>query len=228
MVSLSRLCGILVVGLLFAGCSKTDGTQSAAAAPNGTAGTTPAPVTSIISATIALQGTPPATATVGDQYSFQPTVNSNSVNLSFTSTGLPSWLTLNSSSGVLAGTPSVTDEGTTGHITITANAGSASATTTPFTIRVVAPPSGDTGSVKLSWVAPTENTDGTPVSELAGYRIYYGTNPSELTESITIAGATATTYVVDGLAAGTYYFSVMAYTSTGLNSGLSSVADESI
>jgi hypothetical protein len=230
MVSFSRLTGLFIIALLCAACTKDD-TADSAAAPSGTAGappSSPAPTTAAISATLSLAGTPPATATVGDVYSYQPTVTTNSSNLSFKSTGLPSWLSLNSSSGVLTGTPSATDEGTTGHITITANAGSASATSTPFTIRVQAPVPGASGSVKLSWVAPTQNTDGTPATELAGYRIYYGTDPNEMTESINVVGATSTSYVVDGLATGTYYFSVMAYNSAGFNSGLSNTADQTI
>jgi hypothetical protein len=231
MVSFSRLTGSLIIALLCAACSKTDGTADTAGAPSGTAGappTSPAPTTATISASLSLAGTPPATATVGDMYAYQPTVTTNSSNLFFTSTGLPSWLTLNSSSGVLTGTPSVSDEGTTGHITITANAGSASATSTPFTIRVQAPVPGASGSVKLSWLAPTENTDGSPATELAGYRIYYGTDPNEMTESINVVGATSTSYVVDGLATGTYYFSVTAYNTAGFNSGLSNTADQTI
>ena len=230
MVSFSRLTGVFIIALLCAACSKDD-TADTAAAPSGTAGappTSPTPTTATISATLSLAGTPPATATVGDMYSYQPTVTTNSSNLSFTSTGLPSWLTLNSSSGVLTGTPSTSDEGTTGHITITADAGSASATSTPFTIRVQAPVPGASGSVKLSWLAPTENTDGSPATELAGYRIYYGTNPNDMTESINVVGATSTSYVVDGLATGTYYFTVMAYNSAGFNSGLSNTADQTI
>jgi hypothetical protein len=233
MVSFSRLAGSFIIAMLLAACSKSDGTGNSAAAPDGSADPTaptapPAQTTAGNSATVALQGTPPATATVGDQYSFQPAVTTNSTTLSFTSTGLPAWLSLDSNSGVLAGTPSASDEGTTGHITITANAGGSTATSTPFTIRVQAPGPGASGSVKLSWLAPTQNTDGSPVTELAGYRIYYGTDPAELTELINIAGADSTSYVVDGLATGTYYFSVMAYNSSGFNSGRSNIADQSI
>jgi hypothetical protein len=231
MVSFSRLTGLFIIALLCAACSKNDDTADTAAAPSGAAGappTSPAPTTGTTSATLSLAGTPPATATVGDMYSYQPTVTTNSSNLSFTSTGLPSWLTLNSSSGVLTGMPSASDEGTTGHITITANAGSASATSIPFTIRVQAPVAGASGSVKLSWLAPTQNTDGSPATELAGYRIYYGTDPNQMTDSINVEGAASTSYVVDGLASGTYYFSVMAYNSAGFNSGLSNTADQTI
>jgi hypothetical protein len=32
------------------------------------------------------------------------------------------------------------------------------------------------GRATLSWTAPTENTDGTTLANLAGYRIRYGTS----------------------------------------------------
>ena len=54
------------------------------------------------------------------------------------------------------------------------------------------------GSATLTWVAPTENADGTPVTNLAGYTLYYGTDPSDLTQSLTVSGgATTSTEVKD-------------------------------
>jgi hypothetical protein len=62
----------------------------------------------------------------------------------------------------------------------------------------------------LSWTPPTTNTDGTPVTTLAGYHVYYGTSQAGLTQSVAISGAATTTYQVTGLAAGTWYFAVAA------------------
>jgi hypothetical protein len=72
----------------------------------------------------------------------------------------------------------------------------------------------------LSWTAPTENTDGSVLLNLGGYVIHYGTVATDLTSSITISNPGLTTYVIDNLAAGTYYFTLSA-TSTG---GVQSVA----
>jgi Fibronectin type III domain len=85
-----------------------------------------------------------------------------------------------------------------------------------------------TGTASLSWSAPTENTDGTPITDLAGYHVYYGTNSSNLTQTVDIVGATVTSYVVRGLAAGTYYFAVSAYNGSGLESAKSNVASKTI
>jgi hypothetical protein len=95
----------------------------------------------------------------------------------------------------------------------------------PFVIEVH--PS-NAGSATLSWTAPTENTDGSPVTHLAGYYVHYGTNPDALTNTVTVAGATSTTCIISGLAQGTYYFTVVAYTAAGTKSGDSSVASQTI
>jgi hypothetical protein len=96
---------------------------------------------------------------------------------------------------------------------------------TPFTIQVKPPAS---ATATLSWTAPTENTDGTPIIDLAGYRILYGTDPSELTKTITVAGAKQTTFEISGLAQGTYYFAVVAYDSEGVDGDQSILANQTI
>jgi len=78
------------------------------------------------------------------------------------------------------------------------------------------------GSATLSWTAPTENTDGTALTNLSGYRILYGTSASSLSNVVTVANAGLTTYVID-LMPGTYYFAVKAYTATGAQSASSNV-----
>ena len=88
--------------------------------------------------------------------------------------------------------------------------------------------SGAPGTVTLSWVAPTDNTNGTPLTDLAGYHIHYGTTPDSLTKSIDLTGTGTTEYEVSGLTAGTYYFSISAYTTMGTESAESTVANKTI
>jgi hypothetical protein len=78
------------------------------------------------------------------------------------------------------------------------------------------------GSATLSWTPPTENTNGTALTNLAGYRILYGSSASSLSKSVSLANAGVTTYVID-LAPGTYYFAIKAYTATGAESATSNV-----
>lgn len=70
-----------------------------------------------------------------------------------------------------------------------------------------------TGSVTLSWSAPLTNADGSPISDLAGYKVYYGTSSNNYTHSVTIGNYTST--VVSNLSSGTWCFSVSSYDTSG-------------
>ena len=83
-------------------------------------------------------------------------------------------------------------------------------------------PTPSIGSITLHWLPPTENIDGTPLTDLAGYAIHYGTAPSQYTHTISVANPGIATYVVDNLTPGTYYFSVAAVNAKGTESPLSS------
>ena len=78
----------------------------------------------------------------------------------------------------------------------------------------------------LQWTPPTQNTDGSALTNLAGYRVLYGASATQLTQTIQVANAGMSAYVVDNLAPGTYYFAVRAYTSSGAESANSNVASK--
>ncbi|HZD53113.1 MAG TPA: fibronectin type III domain-containing protein [Woeseiaceae bacterium] len=84
------------------------------------------------------------------------------------------------------------------------------------------------GSVTLSWSAPTQNSDGTPLTDLAGYRIYYGTAPSQYDRQVEINGAGVLSAVIDNLTQGTWYFAATAFTTGGLESDLSTEVQQSV
>jgi hypothetical protein len=84
------------------------------------------------------------------------------------------------------------------------------------------------GTVTLSWIPPTDNTNGTPITDLAGYHIHYGTAQGELTKVIDLAGTNVTTFEVSNLTPGTYYFAISAYTTMGVESAESDVGSKSI
>ena len=77
-------------------------------------------------------------------------------------------------------------------------------------------------AVTLNWMPPTENTDGSPLTNLAGYDIHYGTASGNYSQSVAVSNPGLATYVVDNLTPGTYYFSVTAVNSAGAESPLSS------
>lgn len=85
-----------------------------------------------------------------------------------------------------------------------------------------------TGSATLRWTAPTTNTNGSALTGLAGYHIYYGTSTGSMSNEIDVANAGATSYVISNLSAGTWYFAICAYTNVGLESALSNVGSKTI
>ena len=91
-----------------------------------------------------------------------------------------------------------------------------------------ASPSSAGGAATISWEAPTTNTDGTPLTDLAGYRIYYGSSPDKLGHSVQIKTIGLQTYVIDDLQSGTWYFAVMAVASDGSESKLSDIVSKTI
>jgi hypothetical protein len=107
--------------------------------------------------------------------------------------------------------------------------GKSSAALKAFSI-VVQPPTSTqpaTGSAVVNWTPPTANTNGTPLTGLAGIRIYYGTNASNLTQSVQLA-ATQTSTTISNLASGTWYFAGEVFTTSGAQSAMSNVVSASI
>ena len=174
-----------------------------------------------------ISGTPPTQVTAGQAYAFTPSASGPSgTTLSFSVQNLPSWATFSISTGTVSGTPSTANVGAFTNIVISVSDGQASAALPAFSIRVNAQPV--SGSATLSWVPPITNTDGTPLTDLAGFVISYGTSPSALSQTVTISSAATTAYTVQGLSAGTWYFTITATTSVGTQSAPSNMASETI
>jgi hypothetical protein len=95
----------------------------------------------------------------------------------------------------------------------TASAGTVAKTTPP-----VAPTSTTDGVATLDWQPPTSNTDGSALTNLAGYTVYYGTSPDNLSKSIKVSNAGLSAYTVTGLTSGTWYFAVTSYSADGVES----------
>jgi hypothetical protein len=120
----------------------------------------------------------------------------------------------------LSGTPAAANAGNYSNIVISASDGKASAALPAFTITVV---DVSTGAATLTWTPPTTNTDGSTLANLAGYRILYGPSAAQLTQTIQVGSAGVSSYIVENLAPGTYYFALRSYTSNGTESANSNV-----
>ena len=78
-------------------------------------------------------------------------------------------------------------------------------------------------SITLSWSPPTQNSDGTSLTNLAGYTLHYGTASQDYTGRIEITSPTQTSYVVSTstFPPGKYYFSISAYNAQQVSSSMS-------
>jgi hypothetical protein len=171
-----------------------------------------------------ISGAPATSVNAGAAYSFRPTAaDANNDPLTFSIANKPSWATFSTTTGQLSGTPTSANVGSYANILITVSDGKASASLPAFAINVV---QASIGSASVSWTPPTQNTDGTSLTNLAGYRIQYGPSASMLTQSVQIANPGLTTYVIDNLAPGTYYFAVRAYATSGAESANSNVVSK--
>lgn len=174
-----------------------------------------------------IQGTPSATATVGSTYSFQPTV-SNTFGLSVTYKvyNKPSWAAFNATTGKLSGTPTAANVGTYRWIQIAAVDAKGTGWLPSYTLTVsgsTSTPPPSNGTVTVSWTPPTQNTDGSTLTNLAGYHIYYGTSQTNLNNVVNITNPGLAAYVVSNLSATTYYFSMTSINSSGEESARSAV-----
>jgi hypothetical protein len=173
-----------------------------------------------------ISGSPPPTVLVDASYSFTPDASdSDGDNLTFSGTGLPGWANLDPSNGRLSGRPDSGDVGVYSNIRISVSDGQASDSLPAFTITVDAIA---LGSATLSWTAPTQNTDGSGLSDLAGFNIYWGTVVGSYPNKITINNASISTYVVENLVPGTYRFVATSFAESGIESDYSGVAVKSV
>jgi hypothetical protein len=171
-----------------------------------------------------ISGSPSTSVNTGVAYTFTPNASDpDGDTLGFTIQNRPSWASFDTATGRLSGTP--TAAGSHANIVISVSDGTATASLPAFTLTVAQT---TTGNATVSWTAPTTNTDGSAITNLAGFRINYGTSAGALSQTLDVANPGASSYVVNGLASGTWYFAVSAYTNAGAESTLSSVASKTI
>ena len=79
----------------------------------------------------------------------------------------------------------------------------------------------DAATVTLAWDAPTTNEDGTPLTDLAGYNIYYGTQPGIYGPPVNVGNVTQTDISLGPVEDVTYHFVATAFDQNGNESGYS-------
>lgn len=186
----------------------------------------PGETKSAVNSAPVLTGVPVVGALVGQPYAFRPIAfDANGDSMTFSIQNKPAWLTFDAANGMLYGTPSAGDAQTYSNIVISASDGQSTVSTAAFSITVVA---GGDKTVSLSWSAPTANTDGSALKDLAGYRVYYGVSPRQYLVSLSLPSPVLNSAVVEGLGAGTWYFAIKAVNAAGVESDYSSEAMASL
>lgn len=173
-----------------------------------------------------LSGDPDPEVVASETYRFVPTaVDADGDPLTFDVQGRPDWASFSQTTGELSGTPGEGDVGTYTGIVISVSDGFSTSMLGPFDIDVI--PSGRF-SVTFSWMPPTENTDDSALTDLIGYRVYQGVESGVYTQDITIDNAGLSSFMLDGLAEGTYYFAITAVNSIGIESEFSNEVSATI
>ena len=214
-----RYWGIVPVlaGLLsLQSCASDSETTSAENQPPTISGNQPPTIT----------GNPPPMVMEGTAYSFLPSADDpDNDPLSFFVVNLPGWATFDPATGLVGGTPGVGDIATYSDISVGVSDGATFAYLDAFSVDVVGTA---LGAATLSWLAPTERTDGSPLLDLAGYKIYWDTAQGNYSNSMTIGNPGLTAYVIEQLTPATWYFVVTAFNSDGLESSFSNGASKTI
>ncbi len=173
-----------------------------------------------------ISGTPAQAVTVGMVYQFRPQASDpDGQSLTFSIANRPAWASFNAATGELSGTPGPEHVGQTNNIVISVTDGQASASLAAFSITVA---DVQMGSATLRWTPPTMNEDGSPLTDLRGYRVYYGTSSNRMNTTLELPNPGLTTVVVENLAAATWYFTVRAYNDANIESASSNVASKTI
>lgn len=209
---------VVLSAVLLGGCGGGDGGSKESASAN--------PPASSGNAAPTISGTAGSSAVAGQAYSFQPSASdANGDQLTFSVSNLPGWATFDAATGRISGTPTAAQVGAYSNITVSVSDGSASTSLAPFSITVSEL---GTGTATLSWTPPTQNSDGSALTNLAGYQVLYGRTATDLNQTIRLDNPSINSYVVENLSAGTWYFAVVAVNSTGVTSPVSNTGNKTI
>jgi hypothetical protein len=226
---------IALVGCKSGGGGSTDAAAAASTSSSPAVAVTPAPAAAAPApapapAPVSAANTAPkitgstiASVKADSLYSFKPSASdADGDPLAFQIQNKPAWAAFNTATGQLSGTPTTAQAGTFANIVISVSDGKSATSMPAFSISVTQ--TAVANAAALSWVAPTQNTDGSTLTDLAGYTIVYGTSQAAMDQIVRIDNAKATTWSMDSFPTGTYYFAIKAFTAGGAESALSGIA----
>jgi hypothetical protein len=224
----ARIPALFCCAILLTGClGDSGGSSSKSAAPPATGGSDGGSTGIPSNRAPTISGTPATAAKTQQPYVFQPSATDPDGDaITFTIANKPAWATFDTKTGRLAGTPSSTYTGKFSGIRISVSDGTNTSSLAAFEINVAA--TTVSGTATLRWAPPTENIDGSPLTNLAGYIIRYGTSLTVPGQELRIGSPDITSAVVENLGPGTWYFTVSAFTTAGVESAASNAGSKTI
>jgi hypothetical protein len=221
------VCSVVLSASLAACGGGGGGSDTAAQTSTGAPGTPATPATPSSSApNIApeISGTAPSAVVAGQTYSFTPSAtDADKDTVTFTIANKPDWLSFNAATGLLSGTAPAA-AGTFAGIEISATDGEAVTSLPAFTITVNAAAAGGAtnGSVSLAWTPPTQNDDGSTLTDLSGYKIHYGTESGNYSQTVDVENPGLSRFDLSSLPQGQIFIAMTSVNASGAQSAFSS------
>jgi hypothetical protein len=87
-----------------------------------------------------------------------------------------------------------------------------------------------TGTVTVRWTPPTTNVDGSPLTDLVGYKIYRSNTIATVPSGVVVLvnDPAATSFVIAGLSTGPYHFGMKSVNAAGVESLMSATVSRSV
>jgi hypothetical protein len=166
-----------------------------------------------------ISGTAPTAIAAGETYSFAPTATdpNQGDQVTFTIVNKPKWAEFNALTGLLSGKPASADAGAYHGVEIAATDGNSVTPLPAFTI-VVSPAAVTGDGVSVAWQPPTQNDDGSTLTDLSGYKIHYGTTPGSYSDSVAVQNPGLTRYDLSSLPKGQVFIAMTAVNASGAES----------
>ena len=172
---------------------------------------------------LTIGGSAPTAVKIGELYQFLPQATAvGPLPAHFEIANAPPWATFATFDGSLTGIPPSADAGLYCGIAISITDGVSLVSLPTFSIVVY---NDDGSQEQLSWAPPTQNDDGSPLTDLAGYNIYEGPSPDALTPFAT-ADAFASVMTFSGLPPGTHYFAITTVNASSVESDMSGIVND--
>ena len=223
----ARLVVVISVLIALSGCFEDNyNNDYGSGRPPGDDGEGPPPPPTSENNAPTISGVPAAFVVEGEVYEFTPTAqDADGDELAFSIIRKPSWADFDRTTGRLWGTPTAQDVGSFTNIGISVSDGEDSTALAAFNVTVdqIA-----LGAATLSWNPPTQNYDGSQLTNLVGYRIYYGTDLNVLGRIVTVDNPGLTRYVIENLRPARWYFTMTSVNSDGVESSRSALISMTI